>query len=109
MFGRSSVLVLDIGGTQSGLFEASEFDSITVTSIRSGDFDSIQLNGALVIKLVDEFEPQIGDRFPIIVYESAKRRTGEFQIILGLDIGNGKRFEIQYSDTEVVLETVASN
>ncbi len=61
------------------------------------------LSGTLAITLVNSYEPDLGDTFEIMTFGS---RSGTFSSVQGLIIGNGKRFELTYGATNVILEVV---
>lgn len=61
------------------------------------------LSGTLAINLVNSYEPDLGDTFEIMTFSS---RSGIFSSVDGLTIGNGKRFEVIYGPTNLVLEVV---
>lgn len=63
------------------------------------------LSGALEIRLLNNFKPNLGDRFTIV---SSNARTGEFSTVAGLAIDATRRFEVRYSASEVTLEVVAA-
>jgi hypothetical protein len=64
---------------------------------------SAVLSGTLAITLVNSYEPDLGDTFEIMTFSS---RSGIFSSIDGLIIGSGKRFEVFYGSTNLVLEVV---
>jgi len=53
--------------------------------------------------LVNAYEPDLGDTFEIMTFAS---RTGTFSSVQGLLIGNGKRFDLTYGPTNIILEVV---
>ena len=87
------VLNVEIGGLVAGV----DFGQLNVSKLTT-------LSGVLNITLVDGYEPDIGDSFQVMTYGS---HSGEFTDINGLDIGNGKRFEAVYNDTDLTLTVVS--
>ena len=49
------------------------------------------------------YEPEAGERFRVVVYDS---RSGEFDALEGIDAGNGRVFEATYDKTGLTLEVV---
>jgi hypothetical protein len=62
------------------------------------------LNGGLVITRPTGFEPNLGDSLTFMTFGS---RTGTFITVDGRTIGNGKRFDVLYSATNVQLSVVS--
>ena len=95
------IAIIDIGGLAAG-----EFDAIQMTR---GDFDvddvGPTLGGALNIRLVDGFVPNLGDTFQIMTFQ---RYDGQFSAINGLDIGNGMQFQVNTNPTDITLEVIAT-
>jgi hypothetical protein len=96
----SGALSIEIGG----LIAASEFDQLKVSQ-------QATLSGTLNLSLVNSFEPALGDSFQIL---TCKPCSGEFAIVTGQEIGNGKRLEVIYTPGtatiagDVTLEVVPS-
>jgi hypothetical protein len=67
--------------------------------------EAAQLAGALTINLVDAYEPNIGDTFTVVTGASV---SGTFGALNGIDIGNGKQFNVVYNAANVTLEVVAT-
>ena len=61
------------------------------------------LSGTLNISLTNGFEPALSDSFEIMTFSS---RSGSFDTVNGLSIGNGNQFVVDYQDNRVLL-TVA--
>jgi hypothetical protein len=88
----TGVLNIHIGGSTPG----TEFSQVKTT-------DGAGLDGTLNLILLNGYEPNLGDTFLIMTYPSA---TGRFATINGLDIGNGKRFDLSYGATGLTLTVV---
>lgn len=86
-------LTIEIGGVTAG----TEYDRLAVTGAAT-------LAGVLNITLIDGFEPNFGDSFSIL---TSGARTGAFDVLNGLAIGNGKQFTLIYSGTGVTLGVIA--
>ena len=82
-------LLIEIGGTQRGI----EYSALDVS-------DDVTLDGELEIRIVNGFEPQLGDTFEIMTFAS---HTGEFATIRGQDLGNGLFCAVFYRDTDVTI------
>jgi T5SS/PEP-CTERM-associated repeat protein len=87
----TGLLEIEIAGT--GL---SEFDRLDITG-------TADLSGTLEIVLLGGYQPSFGESFEIMTFGS---RSGEFDQIDGLDIGNGLYFDPVYSSTSLNLEVV---
>ena len=90
----AGVLNIHIGGTTPG----TGFSQLNAT----GD---VGLDGTLNLTLINGFHPNVDDTFEIMTFPS---RSGQYATTNGLDIGNGRTFQVNYSATNVVL-TVVSN
>ncbi len=88
-----SILNSEIGGLTVG----SQYDRVAISSVAT-------LAGTLNITLIDGFEPAVGDTFQIATFAS---RVGTFETVNGLEIGNGKAFEVIYNSGNVTLQVVA--
>jgi hypothetical protein len=88
----TGTLSVDIGGLTAG----TDFGQLTISGLAT-------LTGTLNIALINSYEPDLGDSFEIMTFGS---RSGEFTSINGLEIGNGKRFEVIYSGTSLTLEVM---
>ncbi len=88
----SGALIIDIRG-----LGAANHGQLTAT-------EGVTLAGSLTVKLVDAYEPEIGNVFTIVTGTSI---TGTFDTIIGLAIGNGKQFNVTYNAADVTLEVVA--
>ncbi|MCH8084208.1 MAG: hypothetical protein IH885_08225 [Myxococcales bacterium] len=86
----TGVISAEISGTST-----AQFGRITVTG-------AANLAGTLNINLAG-FEPSLNDSFQVMTYAS---RNGEFATVNGLDIGNGKLFQVNYSPTGLTLTVV---
>jgi hypothetical protein len=93
----------------AGLTPGEHYDQLHVTGAAA-------LDGTLTVALVDGFTPRLGDRFQVLTYGS---RTGAFQTLTGLDLGNrlilapvysadGLTLVARYPDTVAVVSPVAS-
>ena len=90
----AGTLNIHIGGTTPG----TEFSQVTTTG-------AVGLDGTLNLTRINGYEPNLGDTFAIMTYPSA---TGQFSRINGLEIGNGKRFDLSYGATGLTLTVVPS-
>jgi len=88
----NGALIIDIGGLGT-----DNHGRLTAT-------EAVSLAGSLTVNLVDSYEPDIGDMFNLV---SGTSVTDTFETINGLDIGNGKQFEVSYNATNVTLEVVS--
>lgn len=87
-----AVLEIEIGGPLAG----SDFDLLQVTGVAS-------LAGTLKLTLADGFNPIAGDTFRIL---TAGARSGEFNSVLGRDLGNGLAFDPLYGSNRVLIEVI---
>lgn len=76
----ASIINLDIGGTNAG----TSYDQIVASA-------DVWLNGVLNIRLTNNFQPVLGQRFTILRYNNNMDHLGFFSRIHGLNIGNGLR------------------
>lgn len=86
------ILAIEIGGLTPG----SQFDQLNVTG-------SVSVDGALNLSLINAYMPNIGDTFTIVTADSF---SGTFFTVNGTNIGNGRKFQINYLSNAVVLEVV---
>lgn len=84
---------LDISGTT-----ADKIGKIEATGVA-------KLAGQLQVNLTGGFAPALGNTFEVLKYAS---RTGTFDTLLGLDVGDGKLLSPSYGATTVSLTTVAA-
>jgi hypothetical protein len=89
----AGVLNIEIGGTAAGV----QYDQVTVADLAT-------LAGTLNLSLINGYEPNLGDTFTIMTFNS---RSGTFSTVNGLTIGNGKQFQIGYNAKNIVLTVVA--
>lgn len=70
--------------------------------------DSVELGGALVILVDDDYQPALGDSFKII--QAASSLSEQFDSILGADLGDGLAFDVLVDllAHSVTLEVVES-
>jgi len=93
---------------QSG-FTQSAAGSVTVDIASAASFGVLDvtgaatLNGTLTINRTGGFEPNLGDTFVVMSFDS---RGGDFTAINGLAIGNGKQFSATFDATSLTLEVV---
>jgi hypothetical protein len=85
----TSSLNIAIGGTAVG----TEYARLAVGG-------SAALAGSLNLSLVNGFSPATPDTFTIVTYAS---RTGAFDPITGLEIGDGRSFGVEYNSSNVRL------
>lgn len=89
-------LTVDIAGTEPGV----SHDQVRV-------FSRVDLQGRLEINLINGFTPQIGQEFIVATFSRLGNGT-EFPEVTGQNIGNGKRFDLIYSNTSLILRVVAA-
>lgn len=98
-FDNSSTLEIEIGGTTPG----TEFDTLTI----SGHWDA---GGALAVTLINDFEPEIGNVFEIMYFDSV---SGEpHSVILPLlpeDKIWKQTLDTTSTPNKIVLEVLAAN
>jgi hypothetical protein len=92
--GVNGSLRIQIGGTAPG----AQYDQLTVSH-------NVTLNGGLNIARINGFNPQVGDSFVILTWGNT--RSGTFARVSGTQIGNGKRFTVQYNTNNVTLVVTA--
>jgi hypothetical protein len=63
------------------------------------------LAGTLTVTLLNGFVPQVGDSYQVLTFGT---RTGDFDTISGLDLGNDLRFNPVYDDTSLSLVAVST-
>jgi hypothetical protein len=88
-------LNIDIGGTTAG----SGYDQLNISG-------QAILSGTLNLNLIGGYTPNIGDSFIIVGYGTY---LGNFQTITGLRFSSGKRFDVQYNSTSIVLTVVSDS
>jgi hypothetical protein len=93
--GASGTLNVEVGGLAVG----SQFDQLSVSG-------QLVLAGTLNVTLINGFAPNSGDRFPIVTGGS---RSGQFTIINELEVGNGKRFQVNHSASRITLDVVSAS
>ncbi|MCK4872726.1 MAG: hypothetical protein KAS72_08390 [Phycisphaerales bacterium] len=93
------LLEIEIGGYLAG----DEFDVLDI--IGSLEFLDIGdgVAGTLDIALIDGFTPSFGDTFDVIFWDT---RIGEFETYLGLNLGGGLWFDVQYLSDRMRLEVI---
>jgi autotransporter family porin len=89
----SGVLDVAIGGTTAG----SQYSQISVSN-------GVSLDGTLTIKLINSFEPTVGDTFTILTGSAV---TGQFTKVNGATINSSEHFEVSYTPTAVTLKVVS--
>jgi hypothetical protein len=90
---NSGTLAIEIGGAAVG----SEYDQLQVNGTAT-------LDGTLALSLVNGFDPAVGSTFVVMQYGSV---SGNYTLITGQDIGNGKMLVPTYNATNLTL-TVAN-
>jgi T5SS/PEP-CTERM-associated repeat protein len=99
--------VLAIAGTYSqdgtGVLEILLTGSAVHQLGRVAVTGTAALAGELAIRVGAGFETEIGDRFTVLEYGA---RTGEFDQITGLQLGDGLSLKPVYADEELFLTTV---
>jgi phage baseplate assembly protein gpV len=78
----AGVLNIEIGGPLAG----TQHDSLVVTGMAS-------LTGKLNLSLVNGYMPADASAFQVMQYAS---RAGEFEQVMGADLGNGRTFALSY-------------
>jgi hypothetical protein len=79
-------LEIDIGGTVE-----SRFDQLIV--------NKIVLSGPLEVSLINNFFPTCNESFDIVKYVT---REGQFSVVNGIGLGNGRSFTPDYGSTDTV-------
>ena len=96
LFGASSIFNVEIGGLLAG----SEYDVLAVgndaTLAGMLEIDLFDLGGGL-------FSPSLGDSFEIL---TATNVFGEFDTVLGAQLGGGLMFDVSYGASDVTLQVV---
>ena len=88
--------------TQSAAGAASiDVDSAAVDRVAVSG--AAVLDGTLNLSRLNGFIPPIGAAFDILTFTS---RTGTFSAVNGASIGNGTKFQVNYSTTKVTLTVV---
>jgi hypothetical protein len=87
-------LALTLGGSSA----SNLFGSLTAVG-------AVTLDGILDLSLAAGFVPDLGDVYTIL---SAGSLTGTFASVNGLQLGNGKQFQVEYTGQKVMLRVVAS-
>ena len=88
----TGALNIEIGGLIAG----DEYDALDV-------FGFTTLAGTLNIVLINSFEPQLGDSFVVLTFDTA---NGEFDTANGLDLGNGLILQPVYDANSLTLVVV---
>ncbi len=65
---------------------------------------AIALGGVLNLDIAADFDPSLGEVYTVVSYKS---KFGKFITITGLDLGNGKRLQPEYTDNALELTVVA--
>jgi hypothetical protein len=86
----TGVLDVQIGGTTAG----SQYSQLNVTS-------TVSLGGALNIKRINGFVPNIGDTFTILTGSAV---SGQFATVKGRGINSSEHFQVNYGATSVTLQ-----
>ncbi|MBI2481702.1 MAG: hypothetical protein HYV60_24565 [Planctomycetia bacterium] len=87
-------LTIEIGGRDA----ATQQDRVEISGVAT-------LSGSLSLTLVNGFVPSVGDSFQVVTYGS---RVGQFETLVGLDIGGGKVLIPSYTATGLVLQTASA-
>ncbi|MCI0440376.1 MAG: hypothetical protein L0177_14775, partial [Chloroflexi bacterium] len=88
----TGALSFQIGGTTAG----ADFGQLAVTG-------AVTFDGTLDISLVNGFVPGSSDTFTLATFGS---RTGDFAATTGLDIGDGRSFQVVFAATSLTLVVV---
>ncbi len=89
VFGAAATTEIELGGTEPG----DEYDVVYVQA-------EATLDGQLIINLIDDFVPTLGDTFTIM---SLASHVGQFDASDCLNVASGVYLLLQYSGTEVTL------
>jgi hypothetical protein len=89
---QSAVLDMELNGAEPG----AAYDVLNITG--SAEFD-----GVLQLELDPGFSPTLGQTFTVMTFGS---RSGRFSRVVGLNIGLGLRFDVDYSATDITLVVV---
>lgn len=90
-----SVLEIELGGLTPG----TEHDQLVVAEV-------LRMGGVLRLRLRDGYVPSVGDEFTVITFDSSSSTT--FATIEGQNIGGGKRLEVFYQSSRVLVRCVAA-
>ena len=82
-----------------GLIPGDDFDQLIVLGIAS-------LAGALRVTLIESFEPVDGNPFKVLKWNSS---SGNFDSLLGLDVGGGVALDPLYNTLDFTLLTVTTS
>ena len=82
-----------------GLIPGDDFDQLIVLGIAS-------LAGALRVTLIESFEPVDGNPFKVLKWNSS---SGNFDSLLGLDVGGGVALDPLYNTLDFTLSTVTTS
>ena len=86
----TGTLRMEIGGP-------SATDQLVVTG-------AVQLNGELVLELINDYEPVLGDSFTLVTGGTV---SGVFSEITNAEIDETRRFAVTYTGGSVVVTVVA--
>ncbi len=89
-----STVEIDLGGTTPG----TQHDQLAVVNL-------VRLGGTLRLRLREGYVPAVGDKFAVVTFNSSS--SAAFSAIEGQDIGGGKRLEVIYESSRVLVRCVA--
>jgi len=84
----------------AGLTPGTQHDQLAVEEVAT-------LGGTLRLQLRNGFMPAVGDEFAAMTYRT-RRGGSTFAVVEGQDIGGGKRLEVVYESTRVLIRCVQS-
>ncbi len=96
--GQDTIFFFELGG----LVPVVEHDQIRVNGLLQF-LDGDNLAGTLDVQLINAFFPNFGDEFLIIRYEQV---LGQFEFLVGLDLGGGLQLIPEYRNDGLYLVTV---
>jgi hypothetical protein len=85
------MLSIDLGGTTVG----TQYDQLNVSG-------AVNLDGTLLVQLINGFTPAPGDTFRVLVFGS---RTGDFAAVVLPDPGSGESLTSMYTTTSLTVVT----
>lgn len=92
----SSTLAIELGGTSNADPENAEHDQLLISG-------NVQLAGTLDVSFVDEYLPNVGDTFDVIIASSISGSFDSVNIPTGVNLG------VNYLGTVVRLEVLAGS
>jgi len=94
-FVACAALIVELGGLTPG----GEHDQLNVANL-------VKLAGELQIELIGGFTPSLGDSFVIMTYGD---HSGQFDSVVGIDLGDGLSLELSYGANALTILTVPAH